>query len=300
MCDELATQLKNRPVHLPGLIVVDGPIGAGKTTFIKHLADELKQSGASVKVVDEAIPENLGEYYKDPARNVFAFQKAYSLRLFDKWADLYRKATSPFPEHDFVICDRYWASTRAFVRYHYDKGNISDDELRQLTDLNNLFITLCPMFPEYHVFLDEPNAKCLERIKKRGREGETEVGDAYMSEINEYIRRYNFHPFFGEGTHNGLLEIADKRATSYACPRPALARAAQQVKGLIFTEVEENTTKCRILPELIPVDFAAELAKANQFNLHTRSFIMEEAIMVATTGKSGIDVLRVNEIKESK
>ena len=151
------------------------------------------------------------------------------------------------------------------------------------------------MFPEYHVFLDEPNAKCLERIKKRGREGETEVGDAYMSEINEYIRRYNFHPFFGEGTHNGLLEIADKRAASHACPR-----AAQQVKGLIFTEVEENTTKCRILPELIPVDFAAELAKANQFNFHTRSFIMEEAIMVATTGKSGIDVLRVNEIKESK
>ncbi|ESU40847.1 Deoxynucleoside kinase [Giardia duodenalis] len=288
MYDEPAGQLKNHPIHLPGLIVVDGPIGAGKTTFIAHLANALKQSGARVKVIDEAIPENLGEYYKDPARNVFAFQKDYVLRLFDGWADLYRQATTPFREHDFVICDRYWASTRAFVRYHYDKGNISDDELHQLTDIINLFITLCPMFPEYHVFLDEPNARCLERIKKRGRDGETEVGDAYMSEINEYIRRFNFHPFFGEGIHNGLLEIADKRA------------AAQQVKGLIFTDVEENTTKCRVLPELIPVDFAAELIKANSFNLHTRSFLMEEALMVATTGKSGVDVLRVSEIRESK
>lgn len=63
----------NTPILMPGLIVVDGPIGAGKTTFIGHLRDELVQSGARVRVVDETIPENLEEYYKDPTKNVFDF-----------------------------------------------------------------------------------------------------------------------------------------------------------------------------------------------------------------------------------
>lgn len=285
---------KNLPIHHPGLIVVDGPIGAGKTTFIEHLANELKQAGARVRVVEEEIPKNLGEYYKDPARNVFAFQKEFVTRLFDKWADLYRTATTPLREYDYVICDRYWASTRAFVRYHYDKGNLSDAELRKLTDIINLFVTLCPMFPEYHVFLDEPNSKCLERIKRRGREGEIEIGDAYMSEINEYIRRFNFHPFFGEGADNGLLSVADKRASTFACPRNVLGRAAQQVKGLVLTKIEENTTKGLILPELVPINLGVEMSKANVFNLSTRDFLMEEALLVATTGKSGADALRAN------
>lgn len=285
---------KNMPMHHPGLIVVDGPIGAGKTTFIEHLAAELRQGGARVHVIEETIPENLGEYYKDPARNVFTFQKTFVTRLFDKWADLYRTATSPLREYDYILCDRYWASTRAFVRYHYDKGNLTTDELRQLTSIINLFITLCPMFPEYHIFLDEPNSKCLERIKKRGRDGEIEIGDAYMAEINEYIRRYNFHPFFGEGIDSGFLEVADKRATTFACPRNVLGRAAQQVKGLMLTAVEENTTKCLILPELMPINLGDEMVKAASFNINTRNFLMEEAILVATTGKSGADALRTD------
>lgn len=292
MNDEFQRQLSNRPQIIPGLIIVDGPIGAGKSTFIKHLANELRQNGAKVKIIDEAIPENLGEYYKDPSRNVFQFQKEFVLRLFDIWAGLFRHNTTPFKENDFVICDRYWASTRAFVKYHYDKGNLNDADYRKLIDIINLFVSLCPLLPEYHIFVDEPNSKCLERIKKRGREGEIEIGDAYMSEINEYIRRFNFRIFFGEGDENKLLEIADKRASAYACPRIALIKAAQQIKGLVITNIEENTTKCQLLPDLMTVNIGSELSLAHAFNIHTREFIVEEAILVATTGKSGKDSLK--------
>lgn len=285
-----APEPANVPVRVPGLIVVDGPIGAGKTTFIEHLANELRQSGARVCVIDEAIPENLEEYYKDPARNVFEFQKAYVLRLFDLWKGLFRD-TLPFRKHDFVICDRYWASTRAFARYHRDKGNLSDAQFRELTDIVNLFISLCPVFPEYFVFLDEPDTRCLERIAKRGRPGETDVGDAYMREINEYIRRYNHFPFFGEGEPSKLLEVVDKRAAEHACPRAVLARFAQQTKCIHLGDVVENTTRGHMLPDDHVLDFGAELAKATPLNLSTRAFLMEEATLVATTGKPGYEAL---------
>lgn len=277
--------MPNNPVTVPGLIVIDGPIGAGKTTFIEHLRDELVQSGARVRVIDEAIPPELEEYYKDPARNVYAFQKTFVLRLFDVWADLFRQGGTPFREHDYVICDRYWASTRAFVQYHRDKGNIDDKQHRELTDIINLFISLCPLFPEYYIFIDEANKTCLERIAKRGRPGETSVGDEYMSEVNEYIRRYNNFPFFGEGDASTLLEVVDKKAATFACSRAVLGRFAQQTKVIHLTGIKENTTRGTMLPEKNSVDVAAELARTGTLTRHTREFLMEEAVLVATTGK---------------
>lgn len=283
--------MPNRPVTVPGLIVIDGPIGAGKTTFIEHLRDELVQSGARVRVIDEAIPPELEEYYKDPSRNVYAFQKTFIFRLFDVWADLFRQGGTPFREHDFVICDRYWASTRAFVQYHYDKGNINDKQYWELVAINNLFISLCPLFPEYYIFIDEINQTCLERIAKRGRPGETSVGDRYMSEVNEYIRRYNNFPFFGEGDTNPLLELVDKKTATFACSRAILGRFAQQTKVIHLTGIKENTTRGTMLPEKKSVDIATELVQTIPLTRHTREFLMEEAVLVATTGKpSGVTV----------
>ena len=288
----------NPPFQLPGLIVIDGPIGAGKTTFIGHLENQLKQSGARVKVVAEPVPENLEEYYKDPTKNVFVFQKSYVLRLFDHWAALFRQGGAALREFDFVLCDRYWASTRAFVKYHTDKGNLTSAECQQLTDITNLFISLCPMFPEYYIFLDEPGAECLARIKKRGRPGETEVGDAYMSEINEYIRRYNSFPFCGEGKEpNELFGKIDRECVNYICGRLALVKGAHQTKVLHITGVKENTTEGTITPECVPIKLGEELIAAKKLNLHLREFLTEEAVLTATTGKSGSDVLRVNEVK---
>lgn len=284
----------NIPVLMPGLIVVDGPIGAGKTTFIQHLRDGLVQSGARVRVVDETIPEGLEEYYKDPASNVFDFQKKFVLQLFDVWRSIFVQARCPVREFDYVICDRYWASTRAFVNYHRDRGNISAKEHGDLTDIINLFISLCPLFPEFYIFIDETNKTCLERIAQRGRPGETTVGDEYMCEINEYIRRYNIFPFFGEGDPSSLLQHVDKGAARYAVERTVLGRWAQQIKVIHATGISENTTSGVLLPERTPIDVQQQLSRALRLNISDREFLMEEAILVATSGRPSEEVMRIS------
>lgn len=282
----------NIPIHMPGLIVVDGPIGAGKTTFIGHLRDELVQSGARVRVVDETIPENLEEYYKDPTKNVFDFQKTFVLRLFDVWRALFVQAKHPIREYDYVICDRYWASTRAFVNYHRDRGNISAKEHSELTDIINLFITLCPLFPEYYIFINETSTTCLERIAQRGRPGETTAGDKYMRDINEYICLYNAFPFLGEGGEpSSLLQHVDKGAARYAVERAVLGRAAQQVKVICLTGVVENTTRGVLLPEHTIIDVGKQLSRVPRLTIADREFLMEEAALVAASGRPSADVL---------
>ena len=240
--------------------------------------------------MDETIPEGLEEYYKDPSANVFDFQKKFVLQLFDVWREIFVQARCPVREYDFVICDRYWASTRAFVNYHRDHGNISVEQHGALSDIINLFITLCPLFPEYYIFIDEKNTDCLERIARRGRAGETEVGDGYMCEINEYIRRHNGFPFFGEGEPSSLLQYVDKGAARFANERAVLGRYAQQVKVIHITGIQENTTSGTLLPERAPIDVAQQLTRAHRFNISDREFLMEEAALVATAGRSAADL----------
>lgn len=283
----------NTPILFPGLIVVDGPIGAGKTTFIGHLRDSLVQSGSRVLVIDETIPEDPEEYYKNPSENVFDFQKKFVLKLFDAWRGIFVQARCPVREYDFVICDRYWASARAFVNYHRDCGNLSMEQHNTLSDIINLFITLCPLFPEYYIFIDEKNTDCLERIARRGRPGEKEVGDTDMLEINEYIRRYNGFPFFGEGEPSSLLQYVDKGAARFANERPILGRYAQQVKVIHITGIQENTTSGTLLPERTPIDVAQQLTRTHRLNISDREFLMEEAALVATTGCSTADLTRL-------
>ena len=55
-----------------GLVIVEGNIGAGKSTFAKHLADAL--NGEYLPEPDEKTNPYLADYYRDPARWAFDVQ----------------------------------------------------------------------------------------------------------------------------------------------------------------------------------------------------------------------------------
>lgn len=64
---------------LPRVIVVDGEIGAGKSTILVALAEALRAEGYSVAVAQEPVDKwravgILGRFYQDPARYAYEFQ----------------------------------------------------------------------------------------------------------------------------------------------------------------------------------------------------------------------------------
>ena len=285
---------KNPPTVLPGLIVVDGPVGAGKTTLIQHLKEELEQGGCRVYVIEESIPTDLETYYRDPKTHAYEFQEKFISSLYDKWRDLIVKVDSPLTSHDFVICDRYWPSTRAFSRHHLEKGNITEEEYTKLQSHLNLCISLTPILPEYYLFVDRSNKDCYTNILKRGRPGESDR--VYFDDVNECIRRYNCFPFFGEGPYtNDLMKNLREDALKYICPRPTIAKFAQtHVKCMHLFNVEENKTTALMLPDMTPINLGAELLKSRPINSSIREFLQQEAALIPSIKRPTDEVIKVN------
>lgn len=264
---QAADVLQERPLSMPtrirGLVVVDGPIGAGKSTFIEALAKTLrKRYGASVRVVDEYIPVNLDTYYKDPANNAERFQNDFIDHLIDIWTEVSCQLQTRV--YDFIICDRYWGSTIGFCQYMYSKGYLTQGQFDKMMKKLTLFIFYCPLFPEYLLYLDVPGERCYNQILHRGREAEKDASKERLMETNEFVNTFNRFmpvPMTDLGWMPGIT--GPDRLPSPDIIREAMASVrVLYIRPPSIKEGEEVTTMCTILPHNSPVDMAQLLIAA--------------------------------------
>ena len=169
----------------PGFVVVEGPIGVGKTTLAKRLAKSL---GSNILL--EAAEENpfLEKFYENP-RNAalptqlyFLMQRTRQLKQL-KQDDLF----NPVRVADFLIQkDRLFAEV-----------TLDSDEL-DLYEQVYSNLTLDIRRPDLVVYLQAPVEVLLERINRRGIKHEKWVEAAYLERLcDAYVRffyRYNDAP----------------------------------------------------------------------------------------------------------
>lgn len=180
---------RTRQTSLEGLVLFDGPIGAGKTTLVHKLAQEFEEFGYRVLVVQEKIPKELAEYYADPALHAYNFQMGYLKTLYMEYAkacwELYQGNV------DIVLLDRWFYSTRAFFEYQYTKGWINSKQHDTLSFISNLLLVTTPFLPKVLVYVDEDIKTCFERTQQRGRGGEEVLTEEWHRELSTFIRKYN-------------------------------------------------------------------------------------------------------------
>ena len=169
----------------PGFVVVEGPIGVGKTTLAKRLAKSL---GSNVLL--EAAEENpfLEKFYENP-RNAalptqlyFLMQRTRQLKQL-KQDDMF----NPVRVADFLIQkDRLFAEV-----------TLDSDEL-DLYEQVYSNLTLNIRRPDLVVYLQAPVEVLLERINRRGIKHEKWVEAAYLERLcDAYVRffyQYNDAP----------------------------------------------------------------------------------------------------------
>jgi len=169
----------------PGFVVVEGPIGVGKTTLAKRLALSL---GSNMLL--EAAEENpfLEKFYENP-RNAalptqlyFLMQRTRQLKQL-KQDDLF----NPVRVADFLIQkDRLFAEV-----------TLDSDEL-DLYEQVYSNLTLDIRRPDLVVYLQAPVEVLLDRIHRRGIKHERWVEAAYLERLCEaYVRffyQYNDAP----------------------------------------------------------------------------------------------------------
>lgn len=158
-------------------IVVEGPIGVGKTTLVQQLGERLM-----CRTCYEVFEENpfLADFYGDRARYAFQTEMFFLLSRFRQQegfaqADLFRP---------YTISDYLWDKSRLFA-----KQTLSDEEFTLFDHVFQICSRSIPT-PDLVIYLHAPLSVLIERIEERGRSYEKDMDEEYLSNLSEVYRDF--------------------------------------------------------------------------------------------------------------
>lgn len=161
----------------PRFIVVEGPIGVGKTTLAHRLA---KTFGSELLL--EGAEENpfLERFYQSPrdaalpTQMFFLFQRARQMQQL-RQGDMFE----PVRVADFML-----EKDRLFAELTLDP-----DELALYEQTYNL-VTLDAPQPDLVIYLQAPVDVLMQRVMRRARKGEEGMAMDYLNRVNDAYARF--------------------------------------------------------------------------------------------------------------
>jgi deoxyadenosine/deoxycytidine kinase len=160
----------------PGYIVVEGPIGVGKTSLARRLAESFETD-----LMLEGADENpfLESFYQDPrsgalpAQLFFLFQRVRQIEAM-RQADMFQ----PVRVADFLMeKDRLFAEL-----------TLGTEELK-LYEQVYAHVTVDAPVPDLVVYLQAPEDVLLKRISRRGIKYERKIDAEYLRKLSEAYSR---------------------------------------------------------------------------------------------------------------
>ena len=160
-------------------IVVEGPIGVGKTSLVEMLGEEFGS-----RVVLERVAENpfLPRFYRNPAAYAFQTQMFFLLNRYQQQREL----TQQDLFSQSVVCDYLFAKDRIFASV-----NLDEDEMALYQQIYPLLDARLPK-PDLVIYLQSPSEVLMQRIRMRGRSYEREISREYIEAVNEAYNRFFF------------------------------------------------------------------------------------------------------------
>lgn len=152
-------------------IVIEGNIGAGKTSLATRMSDELNAS-----LILEQFEENsfLPKFYEDPSRYAFPLELSF---LADRYQQLKKHFTKPDLFTDFSIADYFIFKSLIFA-----SKNLESLEYGLYAKLFNIVSSVVPK-PDLIVYLYLSLDNLKKNIRKRGRAYEQNIQFDYLEKI---------------------------------------------------------------------------------------------------------------------
>jgi deoxyguanosine kinase len=162
-------------------IVIEGPIGVGKTSLARRLCTSLEAEAVLEQAAENPFLERFYRNPRDgalPAQLYFLFQRAQQLAALNQ-QDMF----APTRVGDYLL-----EKDRLFARVTLDDAEFGLYE-QVYTKLD-----VQPPKPDLVVYLQAPVDVLLERIAKRGIRYEQQIERAYLERLNEAYARF-FHEY---------------------------------------------------------------------------------------------------------
>jgi deoxyadenosine/deoxycytidine kinase len=196
-------------------IVVEGPIGVGKTSLCNLVAERF-----GARRVLEVWEENpfLSNFYSDRQKYAFQTQLFFLLSRFKQQQDLFQQDLFS----SVTVSDYLFAKDRIFACLTLDT--------HELALYDRVFEALGPRVakPDLVIYLQGNLDVLLHRIKKRGREFERKFDAGYLEEL---VHAYN--EFFAHYTETPLLVVntSDIDFVNNEADREGLMAAVLNARG---------------------------------------------------------------------
>ena len=154
-------------------IVVEGNIGAGKTSLVEMISEEF-----NAKPILERFKDNpfLPKFYKEPERYAFPLEMSF---LADRYQQLLDDIGQYDLFKDFMIAD--------YDRYKsliFSQVTLQEEEYVLYKRLHEMMYREMPQ-PDLYVYLYQNTERLLKNIKKRGRSYEKDIDASYLEKINQ-------------------------------------------------------------------------------------------------------------------
>jgi deoxyadenosine/deoxycytidine kinase len=171
----------------PGYVVVEGPIGVGKTSLAARLADAFGAMPLLEHPEENPFLERFYQsrkYFALPTQLFFLFQRARQIEQL-KQGDMFSNG---------YVADFLLDKDKLFAR-----ANLDDDELR-LYDQVYAQMSLDLPVPDLVIYLQAPVDVLYERVRRRGVEYERYIEREYLQVLvdayTQFFHHYTAAPLF--------------------------------------------------------------------------------------------------------
>jgi len=162
-------------------IVVEGPIGVGKTSLARRLGESI---GAHLLLEQPEANPFLARFYREPARHALATQLFFLFQRIQQLAEL--RQLDLFRTH--VVGDFLLEKDPLFARL-----TLADDELKLYEQLYAQLAPRAPA-PDLVIYLQAPSETLIERVARRGNAAEAAITGEYLRRLADSYAHF-FHHF---------------------------------------------------------------------------------------------------------